>query len=236
VLAVLRFSDKEVRRKLFEHVDGARGLLLVTAVRASRLTAPVPRREPFASLERAHGEALQQVVVADEGTVEGMWRDPVGDLADALFPDDRNEAYAAANGYLLFREGRVEAILKKRAAPAEDAWFIEEALAHLDARIPAPDPARRPGSNKRKGGGASPAGTGRPKPAPRPGLPADPWVLLGITRDTPRAEARRAFRTLIAQYHPDKVAHLAPEFRELAEERTRQILEAWERVCENEPP
>jgi preprotein translocase subunit Sec63 len=54
--------------------------------------------------------------------------------------------------------------------------------------------------------------------------------MLGLERGTPLPEARRAFRALIAQYHPDKVAHLAPEFRELAEERTRQLVAAWEQL------
>jgi DnaJ-domain-containing protein 1 len=44
------------------------------------------------------------------------------------------------------------------------------------------------------------------------------------------AEAKKTFRTLVAQYHPDQVAHLAPEFRELADKRTRQIMAAGESV------
>ncbi|MFP2912182.1 J domain-containing protein, partial [Pyxidicoccus sp. 3LFB2] len=40
----------------------------------------------------------------------------------------------------------------------------------------------------------------------------------------------QGLRALIAQYHPDKVAHLAPEFHELAERRTREILDAWEAI------
>lgn len=58
----------------------------------------------------------------------------------------------------------------------------------------------------------------------------DAWTVLGLTRDTPLDEARKAFRALITQYHPDKVAHLAPEFHELAERRTREILDAWDTV------
>jgi DnaJ-domain-containing protein 1 len=54
--------------------------------------------------------------------------------------------------------------------------------------------------------------------------------VLGIAPGTPKDEARKAFRALIAQYHPDKVAHLAPEFHALAERRTREILEAWAEV------
>lgn len=52
--------------------------------------------------------------------------------------------------------------------------------------------------------------------------------MLGIARGTPLDEAERVFRALIAQYHPDKVSHLAPEFRELAARRTRETLAAWQ--------
>jgi len=58
----------------------------------------------------------------------------------------------------------------------------------------------------------------------------DPWKVLGIPRGTSKDEARRAFRALVAQYHPDKVAHLAPEFQELAERKTRELLQAWEQL------
>ena len=44
------------------------------------------------------------------------------------------------------------------------------------------------------------------------------------------AEAKKAYRALLVQYHPDKVAHLANEFKALAETRTRAIVEAWEAV------
>ena len=56
--------------------------------------------------------------------------------------------------------------------------------------------------------------------------------MLGIPRGTPITDAKKAFRALISQYHPDKVAHLAPEFRELADRRTREILEAWQQLEE----
>ena len=58
----------------------------------------------------------------------------------------------------------------------------------------------------------------------------DPWAVLGLVRGAPLDEARKAWKALVVQYHPDKVAHLAPEFRQLAEEKTRQIMTAWEQV------
>lgn len=264
VQAVLYFSDKQVREKLFAFVDAAQGLLLVAGVRhGAAMTRPPQAREPFAALEDLFGHVLSQVIVADEGTTEGMWRDPLGDLGDRLYPEDKKRAYAAATGYLLLEGGKPRAVVRKHASPAEDLWFLQEALSRLSHGIPAPDPEKRPGhrrpepaprappryasseprddASSRGGTGARP-GSGRARAwqadeaTPPRGSRAvatepetkDPWTVLGIERGTPKDEARKAFRTLIAQYHPDKVAHLAPEFHALAERKTREILDAWE--------
>ena len=252
---VLYFSDRMVREQLFARVASTRGLLLVTGVRHGAAMRPPEAREPFATLERLHGEVLSQVLVADEGTTEGMWRDPLGDLGDRLHPGNRDEAYAAATGYLLLRDGRPAAVVRKQGTPLEDLWFLQEALSRLTPRVPPPDPAQRPGRRRAEPAPRSPPrpassgpgprdsgararptwddeatpprGTRAPPPEP-PGK--DPWTVLGIAPGTPLDEARRAFRTLIAQYHPDKVAHLAPEFHALAELRTREILDAWGEV------
>lgn len=55
----------------------------------------------------------------------------------------------------------------------------------------------------------------------------DPWMALGIHQGASLDEVKKAYRALITQYHPDKVAHLAPEFKKLAEEKTRELNEAW---------
>ncbi|WP_163989422.1 J domain-containing protein [Pyxidicoccus caerfyrddinensis] len=291
--SVLFFSDRQVREALFARVDGTRGLLLVTGVRHGPAMRTPEAREPFATLERLHGDVLSQVLVADEGTTEGMWRDPLGDLGDRLYPASRDDAYAASTGYLLLEDGRPRAVVRKHGTPAEDLWFLQEALSRLTPRVPAPDPEKRPGHRKpeppprsprrpassgareeefawdgdaRRPGARStgardadtrdadarstgtrdtgarntgarawdgeatpPRGTRVPPPRP-PAAVKDAWTVLGLSRDTPLDEARKAFRALITQYHPDKVAHLAPEFHELAERRTREILDAWDTV------
>ncbi|MGA9524904.1 MAG: J domain-containing protein [Myxococcaceae bacterium] len=203
MIEVLYFSDREVRSKLFARVDGVKQPLMVTQVRQDRFSRPVPDREPFTTFEALFGDRIDQLVLADEGSTEGMWRDPMGDLAERLFPDDRARAYAAASGYLLLVGGRVEAVLQK-STPSADLRRMEEAASRLY----------------------------RPRTTQGPSESANPWKLLGIAPGTPLAEAKKSFRNLITQYHPDKVAHLAPEFRELAERRTREILEAWEKVEE----
>jgi DnaJ-domain-containing protein 1 len=243
VVHVLFFSDRQVRDKLFALVDGTRGLLLVTGVRHGKEMRPPEEREPFDTLEASFGHSLTQVLVADEGTTEGMWRDPLGDLGEKLYPRSKQDAYAAANSYLVLENGRPRAVLRKRGVPREDLWYIQEALSQFTSRIPAPDPARKPGpkreaapkaSRQPPGGQTPPRGSQAysepPPPPPPPPAARDPWKLLGIAPGTPKDEAKRAFRALVTQYHPDKVAHMAPEFRELAERKTREILEAWAEV------
>jgi DnaJ-domain-containing protein 1 len=239
---VLLFSDPRVRERLFSLVEETRGLLLVVGVRHGPGMRSPELREPFASLERAWGTVLTQVLVADEGTVEGMWRDPLGDLAARLLPDSRQDAYAAASGFLLVEDGQPCFVVKKGGVASEDLWFLQEALSRLTPRVPPPDPALRPGARRPASAKAPPPpdadvtpphGTRVPPPeppAPPPPPKRDAWAVLGLTPGTPLDEARRAFRALVAQYHPDKVAHLAPEFHELAERRTREILAAWEEV------
>ncbi|WP_224363622.1 J domain-containing protein [Hyalangium versicolor] len=245
---VLFFSDRQVRDKLFALVDGTRGLLVIKGVRHGPGMTPPEQREPFDTLEASFGHAVTQVLVADEGSVEGMWRDPLGDLGARLYPNNKEQAYVASSSYLLLENGRPRAVVRKRETPREDLWYLQEALNQLSPRIPPPDPARKPGPRKARVPNASrrppvseptpPRGTraasyAEPEPEPAPPPPPaqkDPWTILGIAPGTSRDEARRAFRTLVAQYHPDKVAHLAPEFQELAERKTRELLQAWEQL------
>ncbi len=222
---VLYFADKQVKAKLFARVTQAKKLLMVTTVPPHRAKAAEARKEPFGSLERNFGDAFDQVLVIDEGGAEGMWRDPVTDLADALYASDTRTAYAAAMGYFFVEGGVAKAVVKRFGTPEEDAWLIQEALARLTRGVSPPDPAKRPGRGK-KAAAARAAAASQPA-APKP-LGKDPYAVLGLLPDATLAEAKRAWRALLVQYHPDKVAHLAPEFRALAETRTREIMAAWE--------
>ena len=257
VIEVVPLSDKQVRDKVFARARRDRPVV-ITMVRTAPWMRPVDERPPFAQLEALAGDRVDLLVVTDAGTIEGMWRDPLGDLADTLFPHHREKAYAAASGYLLLVGGKPRAVVKKHGDPGADAWFVQAALAEAGLGVPPPDPARRPGRGKRErpapgtssrgehareassrarahGRRAEPRSRSRiedeptPRPAPPPAA-SDPFTVLGIARDVTAAEAKKAFRALIAQYHPDKVAHLAPEFQELADRKTRELLEAWEEV------
>lgn len=57
---------------------------------------------------------------------------------------------------------------------------------------------------------------------------SDPYTILGINRNATKEEIKKAYKKLAAQYHPDKVQHLGPEFRELAHEKFTAINNAYE--------
>jgi hypothetical protein len=49
------------------------------------------------------------------------------------------------------------------------------------------------------------------------------WDVLGIARDATPDEVKAAYRQKMKLYHPDKVAGLASEFVQLAEQRSREL-------------
>lgn len=81
---------------------------------------------------------------------------------------------------------------------------------------------------------------GRPSPAQeqqrpaaaslRPTAPQGPpwWEILRVPRGATLKEVTVAYRELIAQNHPDKVAHMSERIRRVADEETRRINAAYE--------
>ena len=73
----------------------------------------------------------------------------------------------------------------------------------------------------------------RPPPAdPPPGDADVDWAyrVFGVGGDASDAEIDRAYRRLMAQYHPDRVAGAAPELRALAEQKAREVNAAYDRI------
>ena len=54
------------------------------------------------------------------------------------------------------------------------------------------------------------------------------YDVLGVSPNASREEVSAAYRRPVQQYHPDKVADLGPELRELAEQRMKEINSAYE--------
>ncbi len=56
-----------------------------------------------------------------------------------------------------------------------------------------------------------------------------PWhVVLGVAETATLEEIRQAYRVRIGEYHPDKVAALGEELRELANRKSVEINAAYE--------
>jgi DnaJ-domain-containing protein 1 len=53
-------------------------------------------------------------------------------------------------------------------------------------------------------------------------------LLLGVNSDATLDQLKLRYRELLSQYHPDKTQHLGIELQELAANKTRQIIEAYE--------
>jgi len=83
-------------------------------------------------------------------------------------------------------------------------------VVHLVLNKPAP-PTPRPPSQP------------QPQPAFAPG-----WTrVLELPADASLDEIREAYRRLMSQYHPDKVASLGRELRELADAKSKDISAAY---------
>jgi DnaJ-domain-containing protein 1 len=52
--------------------------------------------------------------------------------------------------------------------------------------------------------------------------------ILGLTGKVSKAEIKKAYRELVAQYHPDKVQHLGSELQALANKKTKEIVNAYD--------
>lgn len=52
--------------------------------------------------------------------------------------------------------------------------------------------------------------------------------ILGIQGEITLDKVKRCYKELVAQYHPDKVCHLGPKLREVAEQEMKNLNEAYE--------
>jgi hypothetical protein len=56
--------------------------------------------------------------------------------------------------------------------------------------------------------------------------------VLDLNANADIEEIRSAFHYLIKSYHPDKYIHLPPEFREMAETKSREIIQAYKTLMD----
>lgn len=141
----------------------------------------------------------------------------------------RHEPRCAACGFDLRRE-RHGWRCPANPARAADWWPWNWRARHAAAHPPA-----RPVATPRAQAATAP-------PPPRPTRPAtttaapqnSPLVqayrTLGLSPHAPDTQVRAAYRERALRYHPDKVAHLAPEFRLVADAKMKEINAAYEAI------
>jgi DnaJ like chaperone protein len=61
--------------------------------------------------------------------------------------------------------------------------------------------------------------------------PAAWHAVLGVAESASLDDIERAYRQQISQYHPDKVARLGDDLRQLAERRSQEINAAYDTAC-----
>ncbi len=66
--------------------------------------------------------------------------------------------------------------------------------------------------------------------------PEDPHTLLGVRRTASPEEIKVAYRKAVALYHPDKVAHLGPELKELAHKKLLALQNAYDTLMKGRQP
>ena len=137
---------------------------------------------------------------------------------------------AAAIVYLLLPRdllpdflGRGLGLVDDLALIAGLVWLYRRRLRDLGAQE---GPSAEPGDRAEQ----------RSRPGPEPATeqhgetPSDPHVVLGVARSASQEEIRSAYRARMREYHPDRVAHLGEELRRLAQRKTLEIQEAFERL------
>ncbi len=127
---------------------------------------------------------------------------------------------------IIKRAGR---ILKGRIEEAAENLFKthEQEMADFDAEL---KKEKKSGTGAEGGSGASSRRDQQREKPRRPGEMSDEECcrILEVPLDAGAGKIKEAYKRLVAQYHPDKVASLGIELQKLAANKTREINEAYQ--------
>lgn len=56
------------------------------------------------------------------------------------------------------------------------------------------------------------------------------YKILEVSQEATDEEVKKAYRDMAIRFHPDKVSHLGDDVRKAAEEKFKQVNEAWEQI------
>ena len=135
----------------------------------------------------------------------------------------------------MFLQVQVSAIIADgQMHAAEHAMLtrIARALGLSDRDLAMLEAMMRSGAGGFSGAGAGPNGGAGGVGRDSPGALDDAYQVLGVPASASDAEIKRAYRKLMSENHPDKLAAkgLPESMRALAEEKTRRITAAYQRI------
>lgn len=109
-------------------------------------------------------------------------------------------------------------------------WTTAHFSGHAVAVVAEPTSvsSKRGDSGGNGGWGRRDGPKGPPPGGPAIGTEAYYASILGLKGKCSREDVKSAYRRLMADYHPDKVAHLGSELRELALKKAKALNEAYE--------
>jgi DnaJ like chaperone protein len=73
-----------------------------------------------------------------------------------------------------------------------------------------------------------------PRYRPEPSIAGRWFLILEVPQSASREQIERAYKIKISQYHPDKVAQMGIEIRELAEAKSKDINAAYDYAMRSE--
>ena len=56
------------------------------------------------------------------------------------------------------------------------------------------------------------------------------YRILEVEKTASPAEIKKAYRTMVKKYHPDKLQHMDEVYRKGAEQKFRKVQEAYEQI------
>ena len=56
------------------------------------------------------------------------------------------------------------------------------------------------------------------------------YSVLGISPDSQDIEIKKAYRKMANKFHPDKIAHLGEDFKDIAQEKFKSVTEAYHKI------
>ena len=56
------------------------------------------------------------------------------------------------------------------------------------------------------------------------------YKVLGVSSKSTDQDIKKAYRKMANKYHPDKIAHLGDDFKDIAQDKFKSVSEAYQNI------